>query len=343
MKPLIAPALVMSVYTLLTACGNPDERLDEYVFHEGPGFQLKVVRYYRNIPFNYLGEHAVVMCGSSSTANLPAKDGQDAGWRRLAAGGGQGTGSAQEAALGVKDDYVILDDHTLATTINVFNISFDACGHFIHWDPSRLPPAMIDPVEKPESCAPKGPADCRYYDFEGERAPDYEQIDVPGNGRVSFIVSSKTFRGVDSLRVKTANNGAVWHVDTVGLDYSGQSVDTDKLRSLPVSSLDQEMADTSLVTWLESLLPPRSMVIWPDALTTCGEDQVTGQQTSTAQCAEIHFNDIEGNSGTIYIGVDSEYEAGNASYQTGFYKSGDTTQPLTSLNGLHEKLAAGKQ
>ena len=59
---------LLFLFTLL-ACGEPNQRLDEYEFFQGPQFRLKVVRYYRNIPFNYLGEYAVVMCQSENTAD----------------------------------------------------------------------------------------------------------------------------------------------------------------------------------------------------------------------------------------------------------------------------------
>ena len=85
MTNLITPVCILMLCTLIAACGNPNQRLDEYVFHDGPQFKLKVVRYYRNIPFNYLGEHAAVMCRSENTAEFPAHDQQDAGRRMLGA------------------------------------------------------------------------------------------------------------------------------------------------------------------------------------------------------------------------------------------------------------------
>ena len=225
MKKLACCSGLIFLFTLL-ACGEPNQRLDEYEFYQGPQFRLKVVRYYRNIPFNYLGEYAVVMCQSENTADFSANDRQDAGWRMLGAVAGQDNTSAREAASSVKDDYEVLDNHTLVATTSAFNISFDACGHFISWDPGRLPESMIDPVEKPDSCAPNGPVDCRHLDFEGDRAPRYEQVSITGPGQVSFTVRSKTFKGVERLRVQTGNNGAVWHVDTAGLD-------TDARRPVP--------------------------------------------------------------------------------------------------------------
>ncbi len=333
MKKIACPVCIMTFCTLLLACGNPNQRLDEYVFYDGPQFRLKVVRYYRNIPFNQLGEQAVVMCQSENTRKFPAHEQQDAGWRTLGARDAQGSKDAKEAALRVKDDYEVLNDHTLTGKMNVFNISFDACGHFINWDPGRLPQAMIDPVEKPDSCAPNGPADCRYLDFEGDRTPRYEQIRVVGEGQVSFTASSATFRDAELLRVHTGNNGAVWHVEAVGLKTDEPGLKPDTVRSLPMSLLEYGMDNISLMDWLESALPPRSMVIWPDALGTCGD----------RRCAEIRFNDSEGNSGALYItmNTDSENRAGEASFHSGTYSSGDRSQPIGSLAGLRENLADG--
>ena len=333
MKKIACPVCIMTLCALLIACGNPNQRLDEYVFYDGPQFRLKVVRYYRNIPFNQLGEQAVVMCQSENTMEFPAHEQQDAGWRTLGARDAQGSKDAKEAALRVKDDYEVLDDHTLIGKMNVFNISFDACGHFINWDPGRLPQAMIDPVEKPDSCAPNGPADCRYLDFEGDRTPRYEQVRVAGAGQVSFTASSATFRGVELLRVHTRNNGAVWHVDIAGLRTDEPGLKPDTVPSLSMSLLENGMDNISLMDWLESALPPRSMVIWPDAPGACGD----------RRCAEIRFNDSEGNSGALYItmNTDSENSPGEVAFHSGMYISGGRSQPIGSLAGLRDILASG--
>jgi len=327
-KKITGLVYILTFCVLLAACGNPNQRLDEYMFYDGPQFRLKVVRYYRNIPFNQLGERAVVMCQSENTAKFPAHDQQDAGWRMLGAGDAQGSKNAKEAALKVKDGYEVIDDHTLIGKINVFNISFDACGHFISWDPRRLPQAMIDPVKKPDSCAPNGPDDCRYYDFEGDRAPRYERIHVAGKGQVSFTASSPTFKGVESLRIQTRNNGAVWHVGT-----DKQGLNLDAIRSLSMPLLEKDIADISLIDWLESALPPRSMVIWLDVPGACGDQR----------CAEIRFNDSEGNSGALYIAMntDSENRPDTASFHSGIYSSGDESRPIESLASLRKFLAVG--
>lgn len=338
MKVSLRHFWVMTFSILLSACGNPDQRLDEYVFYDGPQIKLKVVRYYRNIPFNYLGEHAIVMCQSENTRESISYSEEDSGWRTLGAKDVQGSRNAKEAALRVKDDYAVLDDQTLIGKINVFNISFDACGHFTHWDPSRLPQAMIDPAEKPDSCAPNGPADCRYHDFEGKRAPQYEQIRVAGKGQVSFTVASPAFKGVERLHVTTRNNGAVWHVETAG---TGKA---DSLQSLPMPLLENGVDDISLMDWLESVLPSRSMVIWPDALGACGDRHASDKKAAASgRCAEIRFNDAEGNSGSLYIAMntDTENRLEQASFHSGVYLSGDVSRPVASLAGLRESLPTG--
>jgi hypothetical protein len=106
----------------------------------------------------------------------------------------------------------VIDDRTLVWTGNGFQVSFDACGHFQSWYPSRLPAEMIDPVEKPEWCAPAGTADCRNYDFFGDRHPKFEQIEVEPNGRVSFVVRTPALRPNGVLRVESADSGRTWEV-----------------------------------------------------------------------------------------------------------------------------------
>jgi len=327
---------------LLVACGEPNQRLDEYVFYEGPQFRLKVVRYYRNIPFNYLGEYAVVMCRSQNTGASPGNDAADAGWRMLGEAPARGSRDAREVALGIRDDYQVLDDRILIATTSVFNISFDACGNFINWDPTRLPQAMIDAVQKPDSCAPAGPLDCRYSDFEGDRKPLYDQISVTGEGRVSFRARSPAFRDVRSLHVQTRNHGALWHVDAPGPDAGGQRLLDGSIRSLSMALLDKGLTDVSLMEWLESVLPPRSMVIWPDGLVACDAQQGSSRG-AVSWCTRIRFNDSEGNSGTLNIALNTASESGHsgASFHSGVYVTGNRSEQLGSLAGF-QALIAGR-
>jgi len=336
---------LIALCTLVTACGNPNRQLDDYVFYDGPQFRLKVVRYYRNIPFNKLGEYAVVMCQSEHTSGVTSPDRQDAGWRTLGSADGSGSKNAREVALRVKNDYDIVDDHTLVAKTAIINISFDACGHFIHWDPGRLPQLLVAPVARLDACAPDGPADCRHYDFRDDRAPHYEQIKVSGKGQVEFTVSSKAFKGVESLRVSTRNNGAVWHVETVGLKTDGQSLEPEKLRSLSVAALEKDMDDVSLMDWFESILPAHSMVMWPDAMAACKPQQLPDKQEPAERCAEIHFNDSAGNKGAVYITLSGAPETGpgHASLYSVVYRTQDgKSRPIQSLRRLGELAANAK-
>ena len=114
------------------------------------------------------------------------------------------------------------------------------------------------------------------------------------------------------------------------------------IRSLSMQSLEKGMGNTSLMSWFEAVLPPRSVVIWPDVLASCGEQQGSGVQASSTPCAEIHFNDAEGNSGTLYIVMTtgSESRPGEASFHASVYNAGDRSLSIGSLADLQKKLAS---
>ena len=197
---------------LLTSCGGGTRKLDEAVFYDGPQFKLKLTRYYENLPLHYVGEVYRVHCASPATAWSPAHKTQDSGWVSIGNGGAIGSKSAAELVEPVRKSYEVIDDKTLVWTGNGFEVSFDACGHFRSWYPSRLSAEMIDPVEKPEWCAPAGTADCRNYDFFGDRHPKFEQIEVQPNGKVSFVVRTPALRPHGVLRVESEDSGRNWAV-----------------------------------------------------------------------------------------------------------------------------------
>jgi hypothetical protein len=344
MKPVVSSLLVAALF-VLPACGDPEQRLDEHVFHDGPQFRLKVVRYYRNIPFSPLGEQAVVMCRSANTAGYSGDRPQDAGWRVLGSVDVRDSTSARQAVPDVMENYIVRDEHTLIATTRAFNISFDACGHFSSWDPVNLPATMIAPAQQPDSCAPAGPVDCRELAFAGERAPRYAQIRVTGEGEVEFTVRSTAFRDVEMLRIHTRNQGAEWHVDTVGLAGGGQRLVPDTLRTLSVAALEAGQQDVRLVDWLEATLPPRSMVIWPDVSIACGKRPGAVTTVPPAQCAGVRFTDADGNDGALYIAIDTDAEKHptGAAYYSGGYTSGDRSRPVDSLTGLRAVLDGARQ
>jgi hypothetical protein len=208
MRPLRLTVLI----TLLASCGGGTRKLDEALFYDGPYFKLKVTRYFENLPLHYVGEVYRVQCGSPATASTPAARTQDSGWVSVGNGGAIGSKSAAELVEPVSKSYHVIDERTLVWTGNGFQVSFDGCGHFGSWFPSRLPAEMIDPVEKPEWCAPAGTADCRNYDFMGERFPRFDEIKVQPNGKVSFVVRSPAFRPDGVLKVESGDSGRTWEV-----------------------------------------------------------------------------------------------------------------------------------
>ena len=200
------------ILVLLASCGGGTRKLDEVIFHDGPVFKLKLTRYYENLPLHYVGEVYRVQCGSPATAWSRPHKTQDSGWVTVGNGGAIGSKNAAELVGLVRDSYRVIDAETLVWTGNGFQVSFDACGHIQSWFPSRLPAEMIEPVEKPEWCAPAGTADCRNYDFFGDRHPKFEQIEVEPNGRVSFVVRTPALRPHGVLRVESADSGRNWTV-----------------------------------------------------------------------------------------------------------------------------------
>lgn len=194
------------------ACSGNVSRLDEEIFYKGPALSLKLVRYYENLPFHYSGEIYVVSCSSPATAAVPAHRTQDRGWVQVGNGGAIGSRTAHDLVDRVRPRYKVLNDHILVVTGTVLQVSFDACGSFERWDPTTVPADMITPLVKPDFCKPKGLGDCRYMDFEGERAPQYEDIDSVREGALGFKVESRAFKDNLQLRIATEDFGKTWSV-----------------------------------------------------------------------------------------------------------------------------------
>jgi hypothetical protein len=207
-----APVRLLLLATVLASCAGGTRKLDEAVFYDGPQFKLKLVRYHENLPFHYVGEVYRVHCGSAQTAQSPAHATQDSGWVSIGNGGAIGSKSAAELVEGVRDSYRVIDERTLVWTGNGVQVSFDACGQFQSWYPTALPADMVDPVKKPDYCAPVGTGDCRNYDFLGERTPRFERIEVKSNGRVAFVARSAAFRPTGRVLVESADSGRSWEV-----------------------------------------------------------------------------------------------------------------------------------
>lgn len=208
---VLAPAIIC-----LAACASSVEKLDEAFIYEGPQFKLKLVRYYENLPFHYVGEVFNVQCSSATTARSPGHKRQDPGWVTLGNGGAIGSKNAGQLAERELRNYLIVDERTLVWVGTGFNVSFDACGSFLHWHPVSLPEDMVVPVEKPDYCRPQGTADCRHYDFLGDREPGFTQIQVsPQEGHISFVVQSRAFKNTKGLRVRSADFGKTWQIEAM--------------------------------------------------------------------------------------------------------------------------------
>ena len=204
-------ALLAALPFLVASCDLSARKLDEDIFYEGPGFRLKVSRHYENLPFHYSGGVFRVQCASARTAHSPEEEMQDAGWVTLGNGGAIGSGSAQEIAERERHKYLVIDTQTLVWVGNGLSVSFDACATFAGWYPTKLPVNWVDPLEKPDYCAPRGTGDCRHFDFTGSRAPRFSDIEVePATGLIRFTVRSAALRGVGAVSVKSLDFGRTW-------------------------------------------------------------------------------------------------------------------------------------
>jgi hypothetical protein len=67
-------------------------------------------------------------------------------------------------------------------------------------------------VKKPDYCAPTGTADCRNYDFLGDRTPRFEEIAVRPDGRIRFVARSAAFRPSGAVGVESTDSGRSWQV-----------------------------------------------------------------------------------------------------------------------------------
>jgi len=197
-----------------SGCSAGTERLDEAEFHAGPEFRLKLVRYRENLPLHFQGEVARVQCASRGTAGSKPHKTQDAGWVALGYGTRDGKSlTAAQWAERERANYRVFGSRVLAWIGNGVSVTFDACASFSSWYPTALPAAWIAPAERPAHCAPKGKADCRYLDFEGERAPRFEDLQVTDAGVVAFTVRTKALKEAAAVRVRSADFGRTWQAE----------------------------------------------------------------------------------------------------------------------------------
>ena len=215
--------LVFLAGLLLAGCDST-RRLDELIFYEGPEVTLKLVRYYRNLFLSFNGEVYSVQCRSSETVGNQAGREQDQDWRKVSTGAALESKSAQEVVNDVKDKYLIMDERTVVTRGGGIGVSFDACGTFRHWGATILPIELIDQIEKPSHCAPKGTgsSDCRHYDFEADRAPQVSDIRTEPSGRISFVARSKAFKDGAVFRIESQDSGRSWGYTRIAVNGEGE-------------------------------------------------------------------------------------------------------------------------
>jgi len=201
------------VFVFLFSCSPSLEKLDEVVLYESAHYKLKLVRHIENIPLHFTGEVFTILCSSEHTKRSAAYKRKPAGWKLLTRGTAFNSTSAAEVAENQQQLYRVVDDKTLIWINRAFNISYDACGKSVSWSVTSLSKDMIIPMEKPDYCRPKGKVDCRYYDFNLDRTPRFENIQATSQGSVSFVVHSRAFIDGKSAHVKSADFAKTWQVE----------------------------------------------------------------------------------------------------------------------------------
>jgi len=177
------------------------------VFYDGPYFKLKLQRRYDrqySIVIDEIMNTFVVQCSSPATMN-----GRKIRWVDVGFGGSSGARSAKELIDREAAKYRVINDRTLVWTGNGVGVTFDGCATFAYWYPALLPADAIDPAPKPEWCS-QPRVDCRGFDFMGDRQPMYDDLQVDGDGRISFVVRSKAFKGGNALSVRSDDYGRTW-------------------------------------------------------------------------------------------------------------------------------------
>ncbi len=195
---------------LVGSCGcDSTRRLDEFVFHEGPKYTLKAVRYYRNLFLSYNGEVFSIQCRSAGTEEFGAEERQDKGWNNILTGGAIGTESARDVVALWQEYFRFLDDDTFVITSSGLRVTFDACASFQGWYPTQVPIEMVDQIEKPSHCAPEGCGECRLYVFLGDREAKFEELHISPDGAISFLARTPAFK-TGILRITSADKGQTW-------------------------------------------------------------------------------------------------------------------------------------
>ena len=201
---------IFSITTLifagLASCSDPSARkLDEVVFYDGPHFKLKLVRYYENLPFSFVGEVFRVQALSAFTAHIPGHRTQDPGWKTLGMGGATGSNNAQEILDRERHKYLIINDETLVWVDNGFNISFESLRSSRSWSPTSLSDEFITRAGK---------------SLNANQTFRFENIEVSQKGLISFTVHSKEFKNQDALKIRSADFGKTWSVKSTAAKSS---------------------------------------------------------------------------------------------------------------------------
>lgn len=340
--PTIRCELIAAACLLLAGCSDT-RKLDEAIVYRGPQLTLKLVHYHRNLPFHYVGDEYRVMCQSIATRSQPSQHTDEPGWRTLGYLPHDNQGrTASDYAERVLERYQIVEPGILVWPGVTLSATWDGCGHISRWDPSRLPPDLINEVDKPEYCQPAGQADCRYYDFQDDRRPKYAIESVDRTGRLAFTAESPSLPSIAS--VSTRNFGSIWHVTSRPPGTADSHVPIEAVRTVAAKDIDPEAAAVPLIDWFDAELPPQAgpMVVWSSGIVDCGAQNGRNPIDEPPECLEVSITNKWGDEAYLSLW----YESSSLRWHFGQIQRGGrihTIDRLTSVPRALSRASNGNQ
>ena len=201
-------------------------KLNEEVFYDDGNIELKVVRYFENLPFHYRGITFRVGCRSRNTVAQPGYKIQDPGWRDIGTYVGM-MDLGPEPILNdlvdaAKGGYRLTESDTmiyigaLGTAPGVA-VTWDACRTFSYWRLKSIPDDYVK-QEGYQGCLREHPSwlsTCKKWRFRGEYSPVFHDLEAKASGYASFVVSSMAFLETDSYKIETHDYGKTWNLHPI--------------------------------------------------------------------------------------------------------------------------------
>lgn len=235
---LTAAFLVVMGFFGYRSCAS--HRIDERVFYQGRGLELKVVTAFENLPLHFTGNVYRVQCRSTKTANFAPTKFSDPGWQSYVPlyNGFQALGYRSDSKHDIERlvevarvGYHITDELTLMVESGTgVAVSFGGCASFAVWNYDLVDESLlIETSPEFEKCQANLQESqqwphiqqlikrhgsiaraCQYSKFEGVNKPHFGNFSASQTGAARFEISSSAFLAHPNYSVSTADFGKNW-------------------------------------------------------------------------------------------------------------------------------------